>query len=95
MIYPHTPTVAPEKAASPSALVLCSFLTTGGERASMKMYEIEITTELGDIHITQTSADDGPQVVVMTPDQAELVCKWIMDAARRQREPVKQTVLRD
>lgn len=61
----------------------------------MKMYEIEITTELGDIHITQTGADEGPQVVVITPDQAELVCKWIMDAARRQPEPAKQTVLRD
>lgn len=95
MIYPHTPTVAPEKAASPSALVLCTYSTTGAERADMKMYEIEITTELGDIHLTQVGACEGEQVVVITPGQAELVCKWIMDAARRRSEPVKQAVLRD
>lgn len=82
MIYPHTPTVAPEKAASPSALVLCSFLTTGGERASMKMYEIEVKTVEGLVYLTQEEFGSVPNCIAISPEQAEMVCNWIMTAAK-------------
>ncbi len=81
MIYPHTPTVAPEKAACPSALALCTYSTTGGERASMKMYEIEVKPLEGLVYLTQEEFGSAPNCIAIAPEQAELVCKWIMSAA--------------
>lgn len=96
MIYQHTSTVAPEKAASPSALALCTYSTTGGERVSMKMYEIKVEALGQNIAITQVDTSDGvDHVVVISPEQAELVCKWIMDTAKGSHRPQKQAVLRD
>ena len=48
----------------------------------MKMYEIQISRKSnGDIELTQESYRDGIQEIVISEDQAQVVCKWIMSCA--------------
>lgn len=51
----------------------------------MKMYEIEVSAspENGDVFLTQTDpTSDENHVIIIHTDQAELLCKWIMQAAK-------------
>ena len=83
MIYQHTPTVAPEEAASPSALALCTYSTTGGKRAAMKMHDIEVAIHEEEIMIAQTDFAGEQVLIKISPEQAEFFCTWVMSAAKR------------
>lgn len=51
----------------------------------MKMYEIEVSTspENGDVFLTQTDpTSDEDHIIIIHADQVELLCKWIMLAAK-------------
>lgn len=86
MIYQHTPTVAPEEAASPSALASCSFSQTGGKRAAMKMHEIEVAVHEHEIMIAQANHSGDQVFITISPEQAGLFCEWVMRTAKHLEE---------
>ncbi|SEF19419.1 hypothetical protein ABL840_04940 [Variovorax sp. NFACC27] len=54
----------------------------------MKAHNIEVFARDGDVVVRQEapysddSTDDGCDIVLLTPQQAAAVCRWIMAAAR-------------
>ncbi|MBV6304915.1 hypothetical protein KVP10_08445 [Candidimonas humi] len=48
----------------------------------MKMYDIEVTIQDEIIEVTQQD-DEGLRTVKITPEQAALVCEWILGAANK------------
>lgn len=47
----------------------------------MKMREIEVSIIQGEIYLVQPGRGGDEDVIAFHPDQAELLCKWIMSAA--------------
>lgn len=47
----------------------------------MKMYEIEVALNAGDVWIAQDDGNGGTAVVAVHPDQIDLLCEWLKDAA--------------
>lgn len=77
----HTPSPTGRRAELPARPGAVSF-NAGGKRAAMKMYDLEVSIGDGQVHVSQKDCDGECITVVMAPEQAELACKWIMDAAR-------------
>lgn len=46
----------------------------------MKMYEVEVA-RIDDTVMIYQGAGDDMNVIVLTPEQAELFCKWVVNAA--------------
>lgn len=81
MMSLHTARVAPEKLISHQpAAVQFSGISKG---IDMNMHQIEVSIIDGDILVSQDSPNgDDQSSILITPEQAELVCAWIMNAAR-------------
>ncbi len=76
----HTPRIASEEQIShlPGAV----FFSGPSKGIDMNMHQIEVSLLNGEIIISQDSdGAEGQQSVVITAEQAELVCAWIMGAA--------------
>lgn len=76
----HTPRVAPEKPVSPPGLASCFFLT-GSERAAMKMHDLEVAVCGEGIMIAQSDGSGEQVIIMISAEQAELVCEWIRAAS--------------
>lgn len=47
----------------------------------MKMYQIEVYMDDGDIYLCQSDQYEHDRTVVISMDQAEIVTKWILEFA--------------
>ena len=81
MIYQRTPRLATEKPVFSARPGVAHLIQRSDKEKSMKMLEIEVSVGDGYIDIIQYDGSGNIQSVVITPEQAELVCKWIMGAA--------------
>ena len=52
------------------------------------MYQVQVSVVNGDILVSQDEGGGHVDIVSIHPDQAELVCKWIMDAAMSIQEEI-------
>lgn len=48
----------------------------------MQMNQVEVSVINGQIVIAQDSENGEQDVVTITPEQAELFCSWVLEAAR-------------
>lgn len=46
----------------------------------LRMYELNVYAEEGNVYLEQRNEPDA-DVIMLSPEQAELVCAWIMAAA--------------
>lgn len=47
----------------------------------MKMFDVEVEFKDGAVWIMQDDGAGGMEVITLHPDQVDLVCKWIKQAA--------------
>lgn len=47
----------------------------------MKMCNVEVLAGSGEVFVSQVTAD-GEDTIVLSAEQANLVCKWILQAAK-------------
>ena len=52
----------------------------------MKMYDIEVCLNGDDIWLVQNDGSAETATISLHPDQVDLVCQWLKDAARSIRE---------
>lgn len=52
-------------------------------KKQMNAVSVEIHSEADEIHLVQPGGADGNEVIVIHPDQAEILCDWIIEAARK------------
>lgn len=55
----------------------------------MRMFDIEVSEHDGGISISQDDGSGGTNWVVVTADQAPLLCEWILGLARSLQTPLK------
>ncbi|WP_152553803.1 hypothetical protein [Bordetella bronchiseptica] len=59
-----------------------AFFLTGSKRAAMKMNDLEVAVCGEEIVIAQTDGAGEQVVILISAEQAELVCEWIRGASK-------------